>query len=196
MIFPIFHFAVSCFLVSLRRGAVFLSGAVLISAALFPVLAEAHGPSRQKVSEKIVIKAPPEDVWAAIADFDSIVHWHPAVASVVAEGGNQPGATRILTLGNGGVIEEKLEKYQPENMRYFYRITKVAPEVLPVNSYSSWMIVTPVDGGSQIEWKGAFYRGFMGNDPPPELSDEASKAAVSGVYQAGLESLKTAIESR
>ncbi len=180
--------------VASRQGAIFLAS--LLVMALLPLVAQAHGPSRQKVSEKIIINAPPEEVWAAIADFDSIADWHPAVASLVTQGGNQPGATRILTLGNGGVIEEKLEKYQSEKMRYFYRITKVAPEVLPVNSYSAWMIVTPVDEGSQIEWKGAFYRGFMGNDPPPELNDEASKAAVSGVYKAGLENLKAAIEGR
>jgi hypothetical protein len=45
-------------------------------------------------------------------------------------------------------------------------------------------------GGSTVEWKGAFYRGYMLNDPPPELNDEASVAAVRGVYRAGLDNLK------
>ncbi len=189
-------FSIFSFRALLGRNTVFLAGLALMMIAFLPVAAQAHGPSRQKVSEKITIDAPPEEVWATIADFDSIASWHPVVASLVAEGGNQPGATRVLTLQSGGIIEEKLEKYQPEKMRYFYRITKVAPEVFPVNSYSSWMIVTPADGGSQIEWKGAFYRGFMGNDPPPELNDAASKMAVSGVYKAGLESLKATIEGR
>ena len=44
-------------------------------------------------------------------------------------------------------------------------------------------------GGSLIEWRGAFYRGYPNNDPPPELNDEAAIAAVTGVYQAGLDAL-------
>jgi hypothetical protein len=43
-------------------------------------------------------------------------------------------------------------------------------------------------------WQGAFYRGFMANDPPPELNEEAAQAAVSKVYTAGLENLKKLAE--
>jgi len=32
-------------------------------------------------------------------------------------------------------------------------------------------------------------RGYPNNDPPPELNDEAALAAVTGVYQAGLDAL-------
>jgi hypothetical protein len=70
-------------------------------------------------------------------------------------------------------------------------------KVLPVTNYSSTLTVTPsADGKSAtLEWAGAFYRGFPNNDPPPELSDEAAKTAVSGLYKAGLEALKKKIES-
>jgi len=34
----------------------------------------------------------------------------------------------------------------------------------------------------------------MNNDPPPELSDEASVKAVTGIYQAGLQALKAKAE--
>ena len=47
-------------------------------------------------------------------------------------------------------------------------------------------------GKTEVEWKGAFYRGFMNNDPPPELSDEASLKAVTDLYKAGLASLNLA----
>jgi DNA-binding beta-propeller fold protein YncE len=49
-------------------------------------------------------------------------------------------------------------------------------------------------GRSTVEWKGAFYRGFVNNDPPPELSDEAAVKAVTGVYRAGLDALKAKVE--
>lgn len=45
-----------------------------------------------------------------------------------------------------------------------------------------------------MTWDGAFYRGYMNNDPPPELNDEAAKKAVSGLYKASLENVKAKAE--
>ena len=69
-------------------------------------------------------------------------------------------------------------------------------KVLPVNNYSSTITVKDAGGKSEVEWKGAFYRGFMNNDPPPELSDEAGVKAVSDVYKTGLEALKAKLEGK
>ena len=155
----------------------------------------AHGPTRQKVSEKIIIEAEPEQVWNVVKNFHDM-SWHPAVAETTGEGANEPGATRKLTLGTGGEINEVLEKYIEEEKKYFYRITEVDVKVLPVNNYSSWLIVREAEGGAtEVEWKGAFYRGYQNNNPPPELSDEAAVNAVTGVYQGGLEKLKQICES-
>ena len=68
-------------------------------------------------------------------------------------------------------------------------------KVLPVTNYSSWISVKPADGGSVISWKGAFYRGYPNNDPPPELNDQAAVDAVTGVYEAGLNSVKERAET-
>jgi hypothetical protein len=78
-----------------------------------------------------------------------------------------------------------------------YRIERVDVKVLPVTNYSSWLTVTPVDGGakSQVEWRGAFYRGYPNNDPPPELSDEAAVKTMTAVYKGGLEGLKKKVEA-
>ena len=93
-------------------------------------------------------------------------------------------------------IDEVLYKHEPEKMSYSYRITAVDVKVLPVTNYSSTITVTPVDATkSRVEWRGAFYRGYPNNDPPPELNDEAAIKAVAGVYRAGLDALKTAVES-
>lgn len=156
-----------------------------------PQLALAHGPTRQKTALSVDVAAEPADVWAVIGNFQDM-GWHPVVFSTIGEGGNEIDATRVLTLGQEGgpAISEILYKYDSEKMSYSYRITDVAVEVLPVTNYSSHLTVTPGDsGGSHIEWKGAFYRGFPNNDPPEELNDEAAIAAVSGVYQAGLDAL-------
>ena len=68
-------------------------------------------------------------------------------------------------------------------------------KVLPVNNYTSHLTVTADgEGKSKVQWRGAFYRGFPNNDPPPELSDQAAIDAVTGVYKAGLDALKAEME--
>lgn len=165
---------------------------LMAAAALtIPSLALAHGPTRQKVTVTTEVAADPADVWAAIGNFQDM-SWHPAVYSTTGEGGNDIDATRQLVLGGEGgpTIDEVLYKYSTEKMSYSYRITEVKVEVLPVTNYSSHLTVKPRDGGgSLVEWRGAFYRGYPNNDPPEELNDAAAIAAVTGVYQAGLDAL-------
>jgi carbon monoxide dehydrogenase subunit G len=137
------------------------------------------------------VAAPPQEVWAVISNFQDM-SWHPAVFSTTGEGGNRIDATRVLTLGEEGgpTISEVLYKYDAEKMSYSYRITEVDVKVLPVTNYSSHLTVTPLaSGGSEIEWRGAFYRGYPNNDPPEELNDEAAISAVTGIYQTGLDAL-------
>jgi hypothetical protein len=170
---------------------------VVAAVSLLPAVAVAHGPSRQKVTETIQIDAPPAKVWAIIGNFQDI-NWLPPVAKTEGSGGNTPDqAKRKLTLKDGGTIDEALTKYDDAGMSMSYRIEQVDVKVLPVNNYSSTITVTPAEGGkSQVEWKGAFYRGFMNNDPPPELSDEAALKAVSGVYKSGLAAVKAKAEAK
>jgi polyketide cyclase/dehydrase/lipid transport protein len=100
------------------------------------VAAWAHGPSRQKVTESIEINAPLDKVWKVVGNFQD-ASWIPVVAKTEGKGGNDVNATRTLTLKNGGVIEEELDKYDTEDHVIGYEITKVDPKVFPVNDYSS-----------------------------------------------------------
>ncbi len=161
---------------------------------LFTGLAQAHGPTRQKMIVKQEIAAPPQAVWDRVKNFHDM-SWHPAVVKTEGEGGNTIGSTRLLTLGNGGQILEKLEKYNDEKHSFFYRIESVDVKVLPVTNYSSWFSIKETEnGGSLVTWKGAFYRGYPNNNPPPELDDQAAKDAVKGVYEGGLANLKKILE--
>ncbi|MEO9529047.1 SRPBCC family protein [Roseibium sp.] len=154
--------------------------------------AQAHGPTRQKVTLTQEIAAPPAEVWAVVGNFQDM-SWHPAVFSTTGAGGNDIDATRVLTLGQDGgpTLSEVLYKFSDEKMSYSYRITDVKVEVLPVTNYSSHLTVKPgANGGSLVEWRGAFYRGYPNNDPPENLNDEAAIAAVTAVYKAGLDALQ------
>lgn len=175
----------------ISRRAVCAAVAMLIPYAASP--ASAHGPTRQKVVETIEVNAPADKVWAAIGNFQDM-GWHPDVAKTEGTGGNDVGATRVLTLQSGGQINEKLTKYDAAGKIYSYEITEVDVKVVPVTNYSSTLSVKDAGGKSAIEWKGMFYRGFVNNDPPPELSDEAAVKAITDIYKGGLEGLKKKLE--
>ena len=67
---------------------------------------------------------------------------------------------------------------------------------LPVSNYTSTIQVTADGSKAVVEWRGAFYRGFPNNDPPPDKNDEAAVRAVTGVYQSGLANLKALVEKK
>ena len=162
---------------------------------LLPALASAHGPSRQKVVKEIDINASPEKVWAVISDFCAIKNWLPPVTECESNGSHEPNTLRTLTLENGELLKEQLLKHRPEKMMYQYMIKEANTKALPVSSYGSTIMVTAGEnGGSVLTWKSGFYRGFMNNNPPPELSDEAAVNAVSAVYDAGLAKIKELAE--
>ena len=167
-------------------------------------IALAHGPTREKAKSSITIDASPDKVWKVIGNFQDM-SWVPGVKSTSGTGGNTIDAKnddnevahRTLTLDSGGQIFEGLYKYDADAHTYSYRIDKVDTKVLPVNDYSSTITVDSTDGGktSTVEWVGRFYRGYMNNDPPPDMDDAASKAAVEKIYKAGLENAKKKVEA-
>lgn len=171
-----------------------LFGLAIGLAVAIPTVSHGHGPTRQKVTEEVPITAPPAVVWERIKDFNGLAGWHSAVASSTVTDGNKVDSVRTLTLKNGGTVIEKIEGYDEQAMSYRYRMVKGD---LPVTNYTSAISVKAgTDGGSIVEWKGAFYRGYPNNNPPPELSDEAAVKAITEVYTAGLANLKRIIEGK
>lgn len=181
---------------------------LLLGLAFLPALVLAHGAPRITVEESIVINADPATVWNAVKNFDDAHSWIPVVTATEAEGGNEKGATRTLTLANGATISEELNKFDEEKMTYKYEITDIsqAGEVddhgemhevpaFPVSKYKSWVSVSAAEGGSKVSWKGKFFRAYHGkHNPPKELDDDAAKNAVIGLYTSTLENLKTRLE--
>ena len=174
-------------LTATRRKALCL----LLIAAVSPWVA-AHGPTRQKVVETIEIEAPAEKVWALVGDYGGWHKWHPAIENTTVDKVNEVGSVRHLSIKGGKYLDETLEAYDPAAMSIKYRIK--AGDALPVTNYSSTIVVTSKGTKCSVEWRGAFYRGFPNNDPPPDQNDEAAVAAVTGVYKSGLSNLKAVAE--
>jgi len=172
----------------------------------FTAVANAHGPVRQKAEEQITINAPADKVWAIIKNFGDM-SWHPDIFNTSSEGGNNKGATRVLTLKDGGTIKEEMKKYDEAKMSYAYKITEMSTAktithagveekvpVLPVDNYSASIEVEAKGDTSVVNWTAGYYRAHTNNNPPAEMNEEAANAAVSAVLKTGLINLKALAE--
>jgi hypothetical protein len=173
---------------------------------LFSTVAGAHGPVRQKAEEQITINAPAEKVWAIIKNFGDM-SWHPDIFNTTSEGGNKKGATRVLTLKDGGTITEELKKHDEAKMSYAYKITEMSTAktithagveekvpALPVDNYSASIEVEAKGDTSVVNWTAGYYRAYTNNNPPAEMNEEAANAAVGAVLKTGLINLKALAE--
>ena len=133
-------------------------------------------------------------MWAKLKNFDALKDWHPAVAESPADNGNSVGSVRQIKLKGGGDLTETLESHDDAKMKYSYRAKDGG--ALPVSNYTSTISVSGEGNQSIVEWRGAFYRAYQNNDPPPEQNDDAAVKAITGVYKGGLENLKKFVEGK
>ena len=163
--------------------------------ALAAGVALACGPTRQKAANQIEINVPADRVWAVIGDYGDM-GWHPLVAKTEVTGAVEPDtAKRTLTFQGGGVITDTLIKINAGERTIGFRTDEADQSVLPVTGYSSTLIVHEVaPGRASVEWRGAFSRGYLKADPPPELNDDAAMQAVSAYQRQGLAALKAKLE--
>lgn len=173
---------------------------------LFSAVANAHGPVRGKMTATVDIEASADEVWDIIKNFDDM-SWHPAMKSTEGTGGNEKGATRVLTLVDGGEITEYLKKYDAAKMSYTYKITDMSVvktiqhsgqdediPVLAVDNYQGKLTVKAKGNSSEVIWIATYYRGYMNNNPPVELNEETADEQVTAVLRAGLTSLLNKFE--
>jgi len=174
---------------------------VSLVAIFFTATAVAHGPVRGKLTATVTIDAAADKVWDVISNYEDM-SWLPAVKSASADKGNKKGSVRVLTLKNGGTITEELKDYKADKMSYKYKITDMSTvktiqhagqdedvPVLPVENYAAKITVKGKGGKSVVTWVATYYRGYVNNNPPAELNEEAADEAVTAVLKAGLENL-------
>jgi hypothetical protein len=165
----------------------------LIALAAFSIHAAAHGPTPQKIDERIVIKAEPAKAWAMVKDYANVQKWLSTVKSAKIE--KKGGETfRILSLKNGGKVKERLKGIDDKRMKIKFEVVEGGP----FTNYNPYISVKkgPNAGESEVRFFHRFYRFFPNNPPIPEGQDEAAAIKfVKDTYGPGPADLKKALEN-
>ena len=153
---------------------------VLIVSGLSVFSLKSVSAGRLFVTEDIELNASVNTVWKLIGGFNNLDVWHPVVVDSEMHGkGIKPGDIRILTLGNGTKITEKLIALSDTKKTYTYTMTD---SPLPVMDYVSTISVSKTKSGkSRVEWKST----FNAINAPEAKAIET----IAGVYIAGLNNL-------
>ena len=128
-----------------------------------------------KVFRSVILNAPLERVWAAVRNFDGVVHWNPGVTAARMESGTPTtvGAIRHLDIADGSVFRETLLAHSDLEHFYTYDIVE-GP--LPCTNYVSTHRFLPITDGNQTLgiWEGRC-------DCAPE--DEAALESIVGEFE-------------
>lgn len=154
----------------------------LVSVLWFGLSAQAA--SVLQVSKKGSVAGSPEEVWKKIGGWCTIKDWHPAVAKC-EESKEGEDTFRLLTLGDGGTIYEKLSG--TTDTSYSYAILK---GVLPVKEYNAVFTVRKnfeKEGESFIVWSAS----FQAKGKP----DSEAKATMEGVFEAGIKAIQEKLKA-
>tara|TARA_A100001011_G_scaffold383812_1_gene455555 strand:+ start:702 stop:1211 length:510 start_codon:yes stop_codon:yes gene_type:complete len=156
----------------------------------YSAVAFSHGPTRQKVKETIEIKSTSVEVWRMIKNLDSAEVWHAEYSSLSSDNGMKKFISKRD--GSNGLIE--ILSSNNDRMKFKYRLKN--PASIPVNNYSAQVSVTSNGDDSKVTFKGAFYRKYVNNDPPPGEDDDAAIRAITEIYKNSLKQLKITIEEK
>jgi hypothetical protein len=135
--------------------------------------------SAASLSRSVEVRGTPAEIWSVIGPFCAIGKWHPAIGTC-AEDGKEP-ATRTLVTKDGKATFVELQTISSQQ-EHLYGYTFVSSP-LPVTNYRSVLKVTAEDADhSMVTWSGE-YKPYSGKEKDAD-------AALSGIYEAGLEAIK------
>ena len=141
--------------------------------------------------QTVEIKTSIWKVWDAVKDFDGLNKWHPMFADdVIKSGANEEiGSVRTMTVKDGPSFDEELLSFDALDKKFSYRIIDPAP--LPISDYvSTFQVVEGRRGYTTILWRSTFR-----NNSDGKMKDEEVIGFIDGAYRAGLDNLKTMLES-
>ena len=145
---------------------------ILLAASLVPA-------SAASLSRTVEVDGTPAQIWAQIGAFCAIRDWHPAIGSCTEDGKNPP--TRTLVTKDGKATFVEFQTMVSEE-KHLYGYTFVSSP-LPVSDYKSILMVTAKGRSrSEITWSG--------NYTPDAGKETDADAALSGIYESGLDAIK------
>jgi hypothetical protein len=132
------------------------------------------------VEASIYIQRNTDALWNKVGSFQGVGEWHPMLKSVRGSG-EQPGAIRKASGGDGQEQMERLE--QRSDNEHAYRYSMVSSP-MPVRDYVAvFGIADEKDGKSRVFWEADFQ---------VTNADEAKTIeSVRTFFQSGLESLRS-----
>jgi uncharacterized protein YndB with AHSA1/START domain len=103
----------------------------------------------EQVKVAKTINVPTDKVWSAISGIGGLDRWFPIIASCRVEGAGV-GAIRVLGLGDGGQIRDRVEEIDHKERRFRYLRTE---HPFPVSRYVGTVEVRDGESGqSEVTW--------------------------------------------
>jgi hypothetical protein len=145
-----------------------------------------------EVSSSINIAAPPENVWAVLADLANYPQWHPAFQSVTGQltvGSTLAIGTTSPATGNSITLKVKVLTVEPGTELAW------ASKLLGVTTIKRRFLLRSADGGTELTQAGT-YRGLGGSRGPGGARGALKTVAnIRGSYLAINEAVKAQAEA-
>lgn len=136
--------------------------------------------SAANLTRSIEVNGTPTAVWSIIGSFCAIKDWLPPVGTCIEDGKSPPTRTLVTKDGKMSFVETETARNDKEHS-YSYAFLS---SPLPVTHYNSTIKVTAKgDGVSVVTWTGTY--------TPDSGKEKDAMDALTGVYEAGLASIKT-----
>jgi len=147
------------------------------AAASLAVAASSFAAGSLTVSREVIVDRPAATVWKLVGSFNSLDVWLPPVrGSSYTGNATQPGAIRVLDLGNNASVTEKLLSFGAAEHRYSYAFLS---SPLPVKNYVATIELSAAgEGKTRVKWSSTF--------DAEGAPDDKAKEAIQGIYDAGL----------
>jgi hypothetical protein len=131
-----------------------------------------------------VVPASVDEVWSVIHDFNSLSKWHPAITTseLLSGGGAEVGAVRRLTLGDGGVVVERLLVLDDPDHSITYEFVE---NPFGARRYVATLRIAPVTatGETFVEWWAEF-------DADAADEERLTEFFADAVYAGGIAALR------
>ncbi len=156
------------------------TGAIVLASTLNWFAASAAPASATTLSRSVDVNGTPASVWSMIGPFCAIKDWLPPVGTCTETSGNPH--TRTLVTKDGKAVFVEIQTARNDAAHSYSYTFQSSP--LPVTHYAATLQVTAKGNGtSTVTWVGSY--------TPDPGQEETAKTALSGIYEAGLQTIKT-----